>query len=309
MGGLVEVILPVFLVIGFGYLSARLGWIEEAAVDGLMRFTQNFAIPVLLFAAMARLDLGTQFDPRLLASFYLGAASGFVAGMLGGRYLFRRSWEDSIAIGFCGLFSNSILLGLPISERAFGTDALRYNYAIVSLHAPFCYAIGVTAMEIVRSRGEAIGKLPGRVLRAMFRNALVIGLSAGLVLNLSGLALPGLLWESIDLVARAALPTALFGLGGILIRYRPEGDLRVIGWICASSLLLHPAVAYGLGRLLGLGDDALRAAVITGAMAPGINTYIFANLYGHAKRVAASGVLIGTALSVITISFWLIVLP
>ena len=44
-------------------------------------------------------------------------------------------------------------------------------------------------------------------------------------------------------------------------------------------------------------------------MAPGVNAYLFANMYGVAKRVAASSVLIATALSVLTIWGWISVLP
>jgi len=44
-------------------------------------------------------------------------------------------------------------------------------------------------------------------------------------------------------------------------------------------------------------------------MAPGVNTYIFANMYGHARRVAASAVLIATALSVVTVWIWLGFIP
>mgnify|MGYP007079483819 FL=1 len=44
-------------------------------------------------------------------------------------------------------------------------------------------------------------------------------------------------------------------------------------------------------------------------MAPGINTYVFANMYGRARRVAASVVLIGTTLSILTVWLWLGTLP
>ncbi|SFP67462.1 AEC family transporter [Tranquillimonas alkanivorans] len=309
MQALIEVILPVFLVIGFGYVAVWRGLFSDAGVEGLMKFTQNFAIPCLLFRAIAELDLGQEFEPKLLTSFYVGALSGFIAGLLGGRYLFKRPWEDSIAIGFGGLFSNSVLLGLPISERAFGTEALRYNFAIIALHAPFCYGVGVTVMEVVRNRGGRVRDTMRKVLVAMFSNALVIGIALGFVVNLSGVTLPAVLMDAVDLMVRAALPAALFGLGGILFRYRPEGDLRAIAWVCLCSLVLHPAVTFGLGTALGLSTDALRAAVVTGAMAPGVNTYIFANIYGAARRVAASAVLIGTALSILTAWFWLAVLP
>ena len=55
--------------------------------------------------------------------------------------------------------------------------------------------------------------------------------------------------------------------------------------------------------------DALRSAVLTAAMAPGINSYVFANMYGRARRVAASSVLIATSVSVGTIWVWLHILP
>jgi malonate transporter len=44
-------------------------------------------------------------------------------------------------------------------------------------------------------------------------------------------------------------------------------------------------------------------------MAPGVNTYIFANLYGSARRVAAASVLVGTAASIVTVWLWLLLLP
>lgn len=308
MADLLQVIVPVFLVIGAGYTATARGLFSDEAVEGLMAFTQTFAIPCLLFRAIATLDLSATFDAPLLISFYAGAVAGFVAGLLGARYFFSRSWPDAVAIGFCGLFSNSVLLGLPIAERAYGTASLDANYAIVAIHAPFCYVVGVVAMEIARGTGGVAAALP-RVIEAMFHNALVIGIGLGFAVNLSGLVLPGIVADALDLMVRAALPAALFGLGGILVRYRVEGDLRTMGWICAASLILHPTVTWGIGRAFGLAPDALRAAVLTAAMAPGVNTYIFASIYGVARRVAASGVLIGTALSIVTVWAWLAILP
>ncbi|MFN3938000.1 MAG: AEC family transporter [Gemmobacter sp.] len=308
MQALLDVVLPVFLVIGFGYLVVWRGWFPETGVDGLMKFTQNFAIPCLLFRAIAGLDLGQDFDLRMLASFYAGATAGFLSCMLGARFLFGRPWTDSVAIGFCGLFSNSVLLGLPISERAYGAASLGPNYMIVALHAPFCYALGISAMEIARSSGTGLVRAVPRILTAMFRNALVIGILLGFAVNLGGVPLPGVFTDAVDMMIRAALPAALFGLGGVLYRYRPEGDMRVILFVCAVALVLHPALTLALGRALSVGEGPLRAAVLTGAMPPGVNAYIFANMYGVARRVAASSVLIATGLAVLTAWGWLSVL-
>ena len=308
MSALLDVIIPVFLIIGFGYCAVWTKLFSEETIDGLMKFTQNFAIPVLLFDAIAKVDLFNVFDLSLFLSFYLGATAGFLIGFLGSRYLFGRPIEDSVAIGFCCLFSNTVMLGLPITERAYGTDALQYNFAIVSIHAPFCYFLGITVMELVKSSEKSIKKNVFVILKAMFSNALVVGIVLGFIVNILGLSIADTIQASINMITAVALPAALFGMGGILYQYRPEGDAGPILMVCAVSLIIHPLIVWLTGSKFNLNDAQMRSAVITAAMAPGINTYVFANMYGRARRVASTGVLLSTTLSIGTVWCWLNIL-
>ncbi len=309
MQALIDVVLPVFLVIGGGYVSARLGYFTQTHIDGLMKFAQGFAIPCMLFLAVASLDLESALNPALQVSFFGGATICFCLGLFGTRLIFRRDWGDCVAIGFACLYSNSVLLGLPITERAYGPDALTGNYAIIALHSPICYSIGVTAMEIVRNRGDGGRAIIAAVLTSTFRNVLLLSIAAGFVVNILAIPVHGTINDALDLVGRAGLPCALVALGGILSQYKPEGDLRVITWVVAITLLVHPALVWLFGATLNLPQDLFRSAVLTAAMAPGVNTYIFASMYGRATRVAASSVLMATAISVLTVWVWLSVIP
>jgi malonate transporter and related proteins len=314
MSALLDVILPVFLVIGFGWIATARGLMSEGAVDGVMRFAQSFALPVLLFKNVAALDLSQAYQPGLMLSFYIGAFAGFAFGFAGARLVFKRALPDSVAIAFACSFSNSLLLGLPITERAYGADALAGNFAIISIHAPLIYGLGIIAMEFARSRGavERVTKaaLAVQVARAVLTQPLVVGIVCGFVVNLSGVTQPGFFSAAVDMVARAGLPAALFGLGGVLWRYRPEGDKGAIAMVVFASLVLHPGIAYGLARFgFGLDVDGLRSVTITAAMAPGVNAYMFAHMYGVGKRVNASAVLVATGLSIFTTWGWLHVLP
>ena len=309
MSALLDVIIPVFLIIGFGYCAVWSKLFSTDTIDGLMKFTQNFAIPVLLFDAIAKVDLVNVFDLSLFFSFYVGATAGFLIGFLGSHYIFHRSLEDSVVIGFCCLFSNTVMLGLPITERAYGEEALKHNYAIVSVHAPFCYFLGITVMELVRSTEKSISKKTLVIFKAMFSNALVVGIVLGFLVNILGIDLAKTIQASIDMITAVALPAALFGMGGVLYQYRPEGDIGPITMVCLVSLLVHPVIVWVTGLSSGLTDMQMRSAVITAAMAPGINTYVFANIYGRAKRVASTGVLLSTAFSIGTVWLWLNLLP
>ena len=311
MTAALTVILPVFLVIASGWLAARARLLTPEMIDGLMRFAQGVAVPVLLAQSIGKLDLAASFDARLFASFYSGAFAGFGLGFLGARLLGRPA-TDAVAIGFAAMFSNSLLLGVPITERAFGIEALSGNFAIIAVHSPLLYTIGIIAMELARSHGSGLPAraVVGKVIRAIATQPMVIGISAGLIINLTGAPLPEVLREAMKIIASAAIPCALFGLGGVLLRLKPEGDGRAIALVVGLSILVHPAITWGLGaHVLHLNTDQLRSATITAAMAPGVNAYLFAMSYDSAKRVAASAVLVATLASIATIWLWLSILP
>ena len=111
------------------------------------------------------------------------------------------------------------------------------------------------------------------------------------------------------MLGKAGLPTALFGLGGVLWRYKPAGDLGLIAVIVGLALVVHPAVTFWTGHLFGLGVAEMRSSVVTAAMPPGANAYLFAHMYGVGRRSSASAVLYGTGLALVSVWFWLSVLP
>lgn len=314
MNNLVNVLLPVFLVMGAGYLAAWRGMMTDSAIAGLMKFAQAFAIPVILATQMAKMNVWASFHPAPLISFYAGALAAFGLSVVLARSWLGRAPMDAAAIGFCTMFSNSVLLGLPIMERAYGPGSLDGNIAIIALHSPLLFTVGILAMEVARAEGGSLGAVGMSALRGLFRTPMVIGILVGFALNVwintTGLDLPRPVWDAMNMIGRAGVPAALFGLGGVLHRYRPEGDGRAIAMVVLGSLVLHPGIGYVLGRwVFHLDTAALRSVVLTASMAPGINAYLFADMYGAAKRVAASAVLVATGLSLLTIWLWLAILP
>ena len=309
MLNIIEILLPVVCLTGTGYVLVRRSFINANHVDGMMRYAQSVAIPCLLFVAISGIDISTVFQPELLTSYYAASSVIFVLGTLGAWLVFRRSGEDSIAIGFSTLFSNSVLLGLPMLERAYGPDSLGAGFVIVSLHAPFCYLIGIVSMELVRASGQRLTRVFLAAAKTMFSNVLTVAIVLGFVVNLADISLPAFVTGTTEMFAASALPVALFSLGGVLVRFHLKESLKETAMICFLKLLVHPGIAYVLAtHVFELEAAFTKAVVVLAAMAPGVNGYVFATMYDRARNTAASAVLAGTGLSVLSVSMWLVVL-
>ena len=305
---ILDIVAPVFLVVGAGYLAVRGGIIAAEPIDHLMKFAIQFAIPCLLFRATSTIDLAAAFDWRMMFAYYAAAIASFTVTFFVVKNFFKRRPGEAVGVAFAALFSNLVLLGLPISERAWGADSMAPNFALVSVNAPICYLIGITAMEMLRADGRSAAETTRIVLKAMFRNSLMIGIGLGFIVNLGGIGLPGPLVTAIDLLALASLPVALFALGGVLTRYTLSKSIGEAGFISLLSLVVQPALTLFLGLQLQLPEATIKSIVLMSAMAPGLNAYLFASMYNRGLDAAASTVLLSTIISVFTVSAWLVFL-
>jgi len=309
MLSIIVTVAPVFLLIATGYAAVRFGYLPGGVADALNGFAVKIAVPVLLFRALERLDMAAAFSLPLLVSFYVGAFTCFVIGIVLARKVFRRRPGEAVAVGFAATFSNSVLLGVAIIERSHGTAPLTPAFGIIALHAPVIYAVGITTMELMRRDGRALAETFRVAGRSIIVNPLMIGILAGAIVNLTGHWLPEPVMASVDMLAQAAIPVSLVGIGAAMTRYQMKAQLPEAGMVAALSLILHPTIAFVLSHyVFQLPPDAVRAAVTLAAMPPGMNIYLFAVMYDRAVNLAASAFLLATTLSVLTASFWIYVL-
>jgi len=299
-------ILPVFIIMAAGYGAVKFGYLKPEIADSLNLVTVRFAVPVLLFRAIYNLDFEKAIQWPVLTVFYLGAASSFLITIVLARGLFKRKPGQAVAVGFCAMFSNTVLIGLPIAERAFGTEILPLVFGIIAFHAPSLYTIGILTMEFARSDGRPIRQTLNAALRSIFANPLMIGILTGALLNTLSIPLPTPLIGAIDMVATAAIPIALIGIGAALTRYKIKSEMSETMLVSVMSLVVHPAIVmYIAYSLLGLPQPFVQAAVIIAAMPPGMNIYIFAVMYNRAVALSASTIVVATIASIFTISGWL----
>lgn len=306
LGQLLQVVIPVFLIVALGYGCLKAKVLPDGLLDPLVKFQIAVLVPSLLFLAMYRVDLSTAINGSVLIAFFAGSTAVFFLAMFVSRWVWGRRPGEAVSVGFAAFFPNAVMLGIPITERAFGGEALAAVFGIIAFHSLYNYFLGFVMMEAVRQDSETILAGLRKAVTTSLTNPLMMGLLAGMAANLVSMPLPSVVEDAMDMLAAAAIPVALFAMGGVLTRYRLRDQIGESLMVSFFSLLMQPGLAWVVaGPLMGLSDAYIKAAVIMAAMPTGINSYIFATMYNRGVGTAANSVLIGTVLSVVTITGWL----
>lgn len=310
MFDVLSIVLPVFLIVAIGYGAVRMRLYPLSGVAGLITYVNSFAAPCLLFRAMLTTEFAGVFDPAVIVPFYSGAFCVMAAGAMLARFVFGRSPRDAVSAGFAAAFSNTLMVGVPILQRAYGDEAMPIVFSIIGLHAPLLITVGSLAMEIARrENGGKAGSALYNGGRAAVRNPLLIGIVLGIAGNLAGLSLPGVLDEVTRVLASTVMPVALFGLGGALTAYRLRDQVGLAFAVSLLKLVVHPLIAWVLMvPVLGVDPAIARYGVLLAAMPAGINAYIFATQFRQGESVASNTVLLSTVASIVSVTVWLLIL-
>jgi len=304
-----NVVVPVFALMAVGYLAVRYRAFPAEGVKGLVQFVNNFATPCLLFNGMAHADFSTAFNFAVIIPFYVGALAAFFLGALIARRFFANPGPEAVSSGFAAMFTNTVLIGIPIVQRAYGAPALATAFSIIAFHASVLITVGMVTMELVRRDGAPLGKTLRVAGLRVVSNPLLWGIAAGVLVNLAGITLPEPADAFFTYMSAAVTPAALFGLGGALNAYRLSDSWRQSLSMALLKLVLQPAIAWVLMvPVLQVAPEYARYGVLLAAMPSGINAYVFATYYDRGVGVATNTLLISTVLSVITVTLWLTLL-
>ncbi|WP_454748479.1 AEC family transporter [Ciceribacter selenitireducens] len=309
MYAIAQDVFPIFILILFGWGLVKTRILNADIGDGLGEFVFKVAVPVLLFRTISQADFHGASPFRLWIAYFTGVAITWTVGHLLATRLFGRDTRVGVLAGVSSAFANNIFIGLPLVERTVGSDGIVAVSILLAVHLPLMMVIGTVLMERAEQKvngGEPRGLV--NVLRQvgtnLMRNPLVIGLAAGLVLHVSGLALPRVLASVVDQITAMAAPAALISLGMALNKYGIHGNVGIATVISALKLLLMPACVWLACRVLGLSADWTAALVLTSSVPTGINAWLIANRFGVGHGLAASAISLSTAVGVLSVTLW-----
>ena len=306
MGQILAVTLPLYILIGLGWLAVRARYLAAADLVGASRVVMQVFLPAMIFLAIASRPLREALHPGFLAA-YLLAALGAMAltwtmARLSGQGRAAAAIEAMGAScpnsGYFGLPLVTVTLGAGVATQAFAMAVVVENMLVIPVAIALC--------DLARGGG---GRGWRGFLLPLARNPMLIAVAAGLAWSATGAPLPDLALRVLRMMVPVAAPVVLIAIGGALAGMSPRAELAGAARVGLGKLVLHPLLAFGLALLLAPGlDGPMRAALVLYAASPMMTIYtLFGQRYGQ-EGLAVTAMLAAITASVMTVpvAVWLL---
>lgn len=299
--------LPVFAIILLGYLAGRLGVLGTAATEAINAFVYYFALPPLLFQALARVPLADAFNGPYLAAYSGGVLGTLAIAMLAGAMVFRHRPAALVLQGMTTVFTNTGYMGVPLYLIAFGEQGVLPALILTVYNGALVIGVTIVLIELdLRSGGEPL-KILGDVGLSIVKNPLLMAAMAGVAASAFEVPLPRSVINFCTILGNASGPAALFAMGLFLAGRRLTRAWAEIGWLTLLKLIVQPAIAWWLAfEVLKLEPFWAASAVIMSALPVGATAFVIAQRYGVYVEEATTVTLVTTVVSFVTVSALLV---
>jgi malonate transporter len=293
-------LMPVILVIASGYLIARTGLITGEQWRGVERLAYFVLFPAVLFRTISQADFSS-FPTLNMGASLLASIFSMAIVLLLIRTVIERVWGIGPA-RFTSIFQGTLrwnaMIALAIADNVTGEAGL----AMLAVAMVFMIPVLNVLSILVLSR-YASGTTPSgaRIARDLYTNPFILSIGAGVVLNVSGLALPSTVDDTLEIFSRAALPIGIIcvGAGLDLGSLRRPGPALTLGTFLRPVFM--PLLAFAFASLFGVTGPALAVVVIASSVPCASNSYLLARQMGGDAKLMAEIITLQTLVATVSV--------
>ena len=279
---------PIFILIGLGFFSARIGLVNREQARGMGAFVIHFALPALVFKALAERSLGEVLNGPYLVAYALASLALFGFGLLLAWRWRGQNLSQSAILAMGMSVCNSGFIGYPIAVMVIGPTAGLAMALGMLVENLLMVPLALALAEAGQQQGRGLTVLR-ETARRLLRNPLIIAIVLGLAMSLSGLHLPLVPARVVEMLAAASAPVALFVIGATLYGMKIGGMAADLAQTAIGKLILHPLLVFAALSLVPDIDPLLMVAGLLFASAPMMSVFpILGQRFGLEERCAAS---------------------
>ena len=216
------------------------------------------------------------------------------------KFIFNRyAPRQKKVLQYCTIVPMSGFLGNPIAEGIYDQLGVLYTSIFLIPMRVVMWSVGTTYFV---ADAEVDKK---KVLKNVLTHPCLVAIYLGLICMVTQIQLPRVITETVRYIGSCNSALTMFIVGTILADVKlPTIVNRHTITFSVFRLAILPAIALGLGRLLGLDNVSLGISVLMTGMPAGATAAIFAARYGSDAPFATKCVVMSTLFSMLSLPLW-----
>lgn len=290
---------PLFALILVGYLLIRVGGWSKSMTDHLTAFVFGVGLPAMLFRMMCGLSQLPPVDGRLLIAFFGACLAIFLLGRVVSWKFFGLDGLGQSVFGIGCIFSNNVMLGLPLAKASLGDQAIPSVALVLVFNSLILWSLVSVSVEWHRHRSLSLSGFR-KTLKGVLRNPLILAILGGTAFGLTGATLPEAIDSPLAMLGQTGMPVALVALGMSLAEYDLRDEWRVSAAIAFLKLIVLPLCVLGIARLIGLPRMETMVVVLLGSVGLGANVFLMSRQFKAVEGGVAGALIVSTVVSAVT---------
>jgi len=287
-----------FAMMLIGAWMKKRGIIDDNGKKCLTDLCVNMVIPCNIFkSCLIEFNMGIF---KSCAMLLLSAVILQVLCLTLNKFIFNRYQpQQRKVLQYCTIVPMSGFLGNPIAEGIYDELGVLYTSIFLIPMRVVMWSVGTTYFV---ADAEVDKK---KVLKNVATHPCLVAIYLGLFFMVTQIQLPSVVTETVRYIGSCNSALTMFIVGTILADVKlPTIVNRDTLTFSVFRLAILPAVALGLGRLLGLDSVSLGVSVLMTGMPAGATAAIFAARYGSDAPFATKCVVMTTLASMLTLPLW-----
>lgn len=302
---IIETVVPIFLLIGAGLLSRRIGVLRSGDERVLNVYVYYFALPALFLVNVAE----TRFTTETLILLLAGVTPILIVIMVYTfLYLVLRFERSTLyLLILCTIFGSLAFFGIPFITFAFPTDGERLATISAAFISAVSVTISLTILELHRLGESPRSKAMKNVSLRLSRNPLILSILFGVVLSFVGAEIPIPLSASLHMLGGTTSTVAVFMLG-VSLYGRKYTNITKAFKLSLLRIAYLPMIAVLSTRLFTVTGTESSILVLMHGMPVAISLIVLSERYDFHKETITSLILVSTFFSTVYLNLWLLLL-
>jgi predicted permease len=300
--------LPYFGLIFLGFACGRFKGIPDKGLAWMDFFIVYLSLPALFFRILAKTPFEQLNNVRFILTTTLGTFLVLVLSFCLALAVRRKLAESAIA-ALAGAYGNIGYMGPGLALATVGAQAAAPVALIFCFETLLFFSLLPTVMAVARPTYRGAARVVLEVVRKILLHPFVVATALGVASAALHIEAPVALDRLLQFLQNASAPCALFTLG-VTVALRPFTRVPwEVPFLVLIKLIVHPVLALGLLTAFGPFDPTwVATAVLMAALPPALNVFVLGRQYEAWVEPASGSVLLGTLVSVATLTtvMWLV---